>query len=296
MELTITWPVPALPGVGKLDGEKGQETSITVNLDQFIENANGHLVWTRTARGFSQECKPGSISLDGTVLVAWCRVTWSGKPDDYHESSLDLKNHFVFTDSGFKPSDPDDISELTAMISSASWMDFTFITQANLSAFLQNPAFKKTVSSIARRAIELANSQANAVIQQMQQMVWRLQTINEHSEQYIQHQVAAVIQSAAETAGAVAAMGKLTMMAAQQKAAYANFAASMSEISPGFAPGDQDQTFGQMGQAAGQQKAAYAGIVSSISPQIPPGFAPGAGPFDLNAAFGRPPSSGKYRG
>ncbi|KAJ7895753.1 hypothetical protein B0H13DRAFT_1885457 [Mycena leptocephala] len=146
---------------------------------------NGMLVWGRGGGGFSKKCK--NIHLKGVILIASCPVNLggSGGAGGYIDAELDLNDHFAFSCNGFQPNIPD--TEFEAFISAASWMNLTVISEANMSMFLQHPAFQKAVSSIVRRTVEVSNLQTLAVVQQM---VQKLETINKSSEEYISHQMA----------------------------------------------------------------------------------------------------------
>ncbi|KAJ6556415.1 hypothetical protein B0H19DRAFT_1071514 [Mycena capillaripes] len=245
-KLTIEWRVP-----DKLTGNSEK----IVDLDDYVANISGKLVWGRGS-GFSTMCKNGSIRLaEKTVLIASCLVIPGGS--DYRDARLDLNDYFAFTRTGFEPNMPD--PEFDEFISAASWMNFTLVSQANMSMFLQNPAFQKAVSSVARRAVEVSNMQTYAVVQQM---VKKLETINANSEVYIARQMAAFVKSAAESAAAYAALTQLTMMMTHQKTAYETFYSSLDPTSPGTKPDGP----GQLGMLTTRQTTAYETFQSSTIP------------------------------
>jgi 7-keto-8-aminopelargonate synthetase-like enzyme len=183
----------------------------TVDLDIHVATINGMLVWGRGGGGFSKKCK--NIRLKGVILIASCPVNLggSGGAGGYIDAELDLNDHFAFSCNGFQPNIPD--TEFEAFISAASWMNLTVISEANMSMFLQHPAFQKAVSSIVRRAV-VSNLQTLAVVQQM---VQKLETINKSSEEYISHQMGAFVKSAVASSAAYATMSQLTTMMAGSK-------------------------------------------------------------------------------
>jgi hypothetical protein len=149
------------------------------------------------------------------VLIASCPASPGGsRGGGYTDAELDLNDHFAFSRNGFQPNIPD--TEFDAFISAGSWMNFTVVSQVNMSMFLQNPGFQNAVSSIARRTVEVSNLQTLAVVQQM---VQKLETINKTSEEYISHQMAAFVKSAVESSAAFAATGQLTMMMGEDRTA-----------------------------------------------------------------------------
>ncbi|KAJ7801497.1 hypothetical protein B0H14DRAFT_2615172 [Mycena olivaceomarginata] len=205
--LTIKWKVP-----DNLQ-DKGETT---VDLDIHIANINGMLVWGSRRWRIQQDVQGWHAGGSG-----------GGGGGGYTDAQLDLNDYFAFSRNGFQPNIPD--PEFDKFISAASWMNFTIVSQANMSMFLRNPAFQNAVSSVARRAVEVSNLQTFAVVQQM---VKKLETINKNSEEYIASQMAAFVRSAAESAAAFAAMGQLTMMMGEQRTAYDTFHSSIYGTPP----------------------------------------------------------------
>lgn len=225
--LTISWRVP-----GKVDAQ-----TYTVDLDKWIAIVDGRLVWDGKG-GFK-----GKYTKLEIVDTYYLQATIANKV-----VKLDLNDHFSYSRiSGFEavPPKPD----FEALISSASWMNFRVLANANMTAFLRNPAFGKAVSEVARGATERATIERKKVVDEMHKKMEeevrkftesvrtlreetdeKLTTITDESELYIERGLAMLIKSASKAAAAYSASLQLTMMQMQEFSAYESFSSVLQDV------------------------------------------------------------------
>ncbi|KAJ7088251.1 hypothetical protein C8R44DRAFT_751829 [Mycena epipterygia] len=197
--------------------------STTVNLDDYVGNIGGVLVWGGEVVEFSQSCS--SIELQGTLLIAMCSLDERGSLNDAVRSSLDLNDHIAYISSRrcFEAVDPD--PALTELMSSANWMNFALITHPDLRGFLNSPAFQIAVKGVAQRAVDEVMSQMK---KEMQEAVEKaVAKVSTEAAEFIESEMDTLTKRATNAA-AYSGLGQLTIMSLEQKRAYDRFAPHIS--------------------------------------------------------------------
>jgi hypothetical protein len=191
----------------------------TFDLDDFVGNIGGELVWGSDAVKFSESCT--GIRLEKTFLVANC----SRNGDEGVQSRLNLEDHIAYSPARhcFEPVTAD--PAFAELMSSANWMNFTVITQPDMRGFLKNKAFQDTISGVARRAVEEA-------MRQMQEQMMRavedaIKRVNEEAEDFVQSEMETLVKKATKTA-AYRGLGQLKTMELEQRRAFNVFAPHIS--------------------------------------------------------------------
>ncbi|KAJ7731699.1 hypothetical protein DFH07DRAFT_150888 [Mycena maculata] len=211
LELSILTITPRSPDI--------ELTSNTLDLDEYIGNIGGELVWAGGADKFTQSCD--GIRLQGTVLHASCP---RGK-DEFVQAELDLHEHIAYNSARrcFVAVIPD--AAFTELMSSANWMNFTVITRPDMSSFLKNPAFQHAISSVAQRAVdEVMNQMKEVMALAVEEAV---AMVSAKSEEYVQSEMETLIKMATKSA-AYSGLGQLRMMQLEQRRAFNTFAPHIS--------------------------------------------------------------------
>ncbi|KAJ7264536.1 hypothetical protein B0H12DRAFT_1102160 [Mycena haematopus] len=167
--------------------------SNTVNLDDFVGNISGELVWGAGEVNFSESST--SIRLQKTLLLAACS-----------------RGNEV-------PITPD--PEFAELMSSADWMNFTVITQPDMRGFFKSPAFQRSVTSVARSAVEEVMKQMRTKM--MEAVETAIKRVSDESEEFILTEMDALVKKATRTA-AYAGLGRLKIMQLEQRRAFNLFA------------------------------------------------------------------------
>ncbi|KAJ7266360.1 hypothetical protein B0H12DRAFT_158644 [Mycena haematopus] len=211
VQLRIDWTSP-----------EGKSATSILDLDKFIGNVSGRLVWGHGTSDFSQSCE--NPSLDGTFLIASCLHN-----DTYIEDRLDLSSYITYISNpsggGFGPVD----SDFSEFMASPNWMNFTIITQPDMSSFLGHPRFRKAVSGVAHRAVDEAMSNMQYVMQRMaQQMVQQMvdeamEMVRLRSDLRIEREMDQLVKTAAVNA-AYSGINRFTIMQSEARQAYNAFA------------------------------------------------------------------------
>ncbi|KAJ7229370.1 hypothetical protein C8J57DRAFT_1534513 [Mycena rebaudengoi] len=195
--------------------------STTVDLDEFVGNIGGELVWAGGAVKFTESST--NIRLEGQFLVAMCSV---GSDDSgVVEAKLDLDEHIAYVPARryFVAVTPD--PAFSELMSSTNWMNFTVVTQPDMRRFLAHPAFQAAISGVARRAVEEVMNQMKAVMAEaVEQAVMQ---VSAQSQEYVQNEMETLIKKATKTA-AYAGLGQLKLMETHQKRAYNRFAPTIA--------------------------------------------------------------------
>ncbi|KAF8202591.1 hypothetical protein K438DRAFT_1965088 [Mycena galopus ATCC 62051] len=189
--------------------------STTVNLDEFVGNLGGELVWGGGADNFSESCN--SIRLEKTFLVALC----SHGTNEFVEARLNLDDHIAYFAARhcFGPITPD--PAFAELMASPNWMNFTVITQPDMRSFLRNKAFQEAISGVARRAIAEVMTQMKAQMEQAVEIAMR--RVREESEELIQSEMDTLVKQATKTA-AYSGLSQLRLMELEQRRAFNVFA------------------------------------------------------------------------
>ncbi|KAJ7660755.1 hypothetical protein DFH06DRAFT_1193218 [Mycena polygramma] len=188
----------------------------TINLDEFVGNIDGQLVWGATK--FTESCE--SIRLQGTLLLASCP---RGR-DEFVQARLDLTDHITYNTARrrFFPVSPD--PEFTELMASARWMNFTVITRPDMRGFLASPAFRNAVTSVAQRAVDEVMTQMKEVMALAVEEAVAM--VSAKSDEYVQNEMEHLIRMATKSA-AYSGLAQLTMMSQHQIRAYDDFAPSI---------------------------------------------------------------------
>ncbi|KAJ6554637.1 hypothetical protein B0H19DRAFT_1235888 [Mycena capillaripes] len=189
-----------------------------IDLDDYVGDIDGELVWGGDALKFSDSCP--SIRLEGTFLLATSLL-------DETERKLNLEDHIAYMASRrcFEAVTPD--LELAELMSSAKWMDLTVVARPDMRNFLRDPAFQKAVSRVVRRAVEEVMSEVKEeMIRAVEQAVTMVAA---GSHQYVDSEMDALARVANKTT-AYTGLGQLTMMGLKQLAAFNEFAPKIGAI------------------------------------------------------------------
>ncbi|KAJ6480341.1 hypothetical protein C8R45DRAFT_351733 [Mycena sanguinolenta] len=204
----------------------------TLDLDKFIGNIGGRLVWGSGASSFSQSCN--DPRLEGTFLVASCFHNGT-----YTEDRLNLDLYITYSSTssggsgpGFGPVD----SEFSGFMASPNdWMNVTIITQPDMSTFLGHPRFRKVVSGVAQRSVDEAMSNMQHVMQQMaQQMVQHMVAeamtmVRSRSTLHIEQEMDQLVRTAAaQAAAAYSNVNGFRIMQPEAIQPYNTFAAQIN--------------------------------------------------------------------
>ncbi|KAJ7734152.1 hypothetical protein DFH07DRAFT_989072 [Mycena maculata] len=211
LELSILTITPRSPGI--------ELSSNTLDLDEYIGNIGGELVWGGDVYKFTQSCE--SIRLQGTILHASCP---RGK-DEFVQAQLDLNEHIAynFARRCFVAVLPD--AAFTELMASANWMNFTVITRPDMRLFLQNPAFQNAISSVAQRAVdEVMNQMREVMALAVEEAV---AMVSAKSEEYVQSEIETLVKMATKSA-AYSGLAQLRMMELEQRRAFNVFAPYIS--------------------------------------------------------------------
>ncbi|KAJ7204012.1 hypothetical protein C8J57DRAFT_1407631 [Mycena rebaudengoi] len=177
-------------------------SSNTLDLDDYVGNIGGELVWASGADKFTKSCE--SIQLQGTVLRASC----SRDRDEFVQSELDLNEHIVYNSIRrcFMAIVPDEA--FTELMSSANWMNFTNV-----------------IRSVAQRAVDEVMAQMKTVM--MLAVEEAVSIVSARSEEYVQDEMETLIKMATKSA-AYSGLGQLKMMHLEQRRAFNTFAPYIS--------------------------------------------------------------------
>ncbi|KAJ6453781.1 hypothetical protein C8R45DRAFT_1038859, partial [Mycena sanguinolenta] len=192
--------------------------SNAVNLDDFVGNISGELVWGAEAINFSESSN--SIRLVKTFLIASC-----ARGNEFVSARLNLDDHiaYIAANRRFEPVLPD--PELAELMSSANWMNFTVITQPDMRSFLRNPAFQKAISKVARNAVEEVMKQMRSKM--MEAVEKSIAEVTEESNEFVQTEMETLVKKATRTA-AYTGLGQLKLMQLDQRRAFNVFAPHIS--------------------------------------------------------------------
>ncbi|KAJ6449199.1 hypothetical protein C8R45DRAFT_1224486 [Mycena sanguinolenta] len=195
--------------------------NFTVDLNQFIGVAAGQVVWGDAAN-FPIQCD--EFKLSGTVVHATARIH-----NTVLENSFDLNYHIAYTPAGgFAPvlADP----EFSTFMSTVNWMNFTVIGQANMEAFLKNPALQKAVAKAAKHAVMQGVNELRAHMEEVrsrtEKVMEALESIEMMTERRIQHQMETLVRTSA-LSSAIFGQHQLAMMMPEQRWAYNSFASQI---------------------------------------------------------------------
>ena len=122
----------------------------TLNLDDYIGNINGELIWGK--KGFTKSSQ--KITLEGGYLKAECELEDKSK---FVPARLYLGGFLMVINGKLEIREFTDISEL---LSEVPWMKFKIVAQPDISLFHGHQAVRETVS----RAAELAVEQATEIV------------------------------------------------------------------------------------------------------------------------------------
>ncbi|KAJ7267116.1 hypothetical protein C8J57DRAFT_1326638 [Mycena rebaudengoi] len=194
-------------------------SSNTLDLDDYVGNISGELVWANGADKFTDSCE--SIQLQGTVLRASCPRS----RDEFVQAELDLNEHIAYNSIRrcFVAIVPDEA--FTELMSSANWMNFTVITRPDMRSFLGNPAFQNAIRSVAQRAVDEVMTQMKTVM--MLAVEEAVSIVSARSEEYVQDEMETLIKMATKSA-AYSGLGQLKMMQLEQRRAFNTFAPHIS--------------------------------------------------------------------
>ncbi|KAF7341732.1 hypothetical protein MSAN_02072000 [Mycena sanguinolenta] len=192
--------------------------SNTVNLDDFVGNISGELVWGAEAVNFSESCT--SIRLAKTFLIASC-----SRGTDVVPGKLNLDDHIAYIASTrrFEPILPD--PAFAELMSSANWMNFTVITQPDMRNFLRSPAFQSAVGLVARNAVEEVLKQMRTKM--MEAIETAIKAVTAESDEFVQSEMETLVKKATKTA-AYTGLGQLKLMQLEQRRAFNIFAPHIS--------------------------------------------------------------------
>ncbi|KAJ7838084.1 hypothetical protein B0H14DRAFT_3870202 [Mycena olivaceomarginata] len=198
-----------------VEGSEFQFESTNFDLNDFVGNISGELVWGGGALQFTESCT--GIRLENTFLVASC----SRGRDEFVQARLNLDDHIAYISVRrcFQPITPD--PAFAELMSSANWMNFTVITQPDMRSFLKNKAFQDAVSGVARRAVEEVMSQMQE--QMMRAVEEAVKRVSEEAEDFVQSEMETLVKKATKTA-AYTGLGQLKMMELEQRRAFNIFA------------------------------------------------------------------------
>ncbi|KAJ7267062.1 hypothetical protein C8J57DRAFT_1326534 [Mycena rebaudengoi] len=194
-------------------------SSNTLDLDDYVGNISGELVWANGADKFTESCE--SIQLQGTILRASCP---RGR-DEFVQAELDLNEHIAYNSIRrcFVAIVPDEA--FTELMSSANWMNFTVITRPDMRSFLSNPAFQSAISSVAQRAVDEVMAQMKTVMTLAVEEAVAI--VSARSEEYVQDEMETLVKMATKSA-AYSGLGQLQMMQLEQRRAFNTFAPYIS--------------------------------------------------------------------
>ncbi|KAJ7267090.1 hypothetical protein C8J57DRAFT_1326601, partial [Mycena rebaudengoi] len=194
-------------------------SSNTLDLDDYVGNISGELVWASGADKFTKSCE--NIQLQGTVLRASC----PRDRDEFVQSELDLNEHIVYNSIRrcFVAIVPDEA--FTELMSSANWMNFTVITRPDMRSFLSHPAFQNAIRSVAQRAVDEVMTQMKTVMTLAVEEAVAI--VSARSEEYVQDEMETLIKMATKSA-ACSGLGQLKMMQLEQRRAFNTFAPYIS--------------------------------------------------------------------
>ncbi|KAF9475023.1 CNVH-domain-containing protein [Pholiota conissans] len=136
--------------------EDGRISHASLDLDAYIGNINGALLWD--ASGFSKSSQ--SITLDGFFLTAKCRH--GTNHEQYILSKLDLRTRLrvqgdvlIFIETNKK---------LSMMLSEVPWMKFKVIAEPDLSVFSKHPVVQQTMTRIAESTVEHVTTEMHKML------------------------------------------------------------------------------------------------------------------------------------